>query len=138
MLIPTQANVKLANDNTVHAKVIGFIFCHFTKFTVIYTVGQVYYCSDHLSNTISLIALKCYVGFQKFTSEPLEHFDFMDPQDCSWRSPCRTPNNLDRLQIEIVRVNPQRNKDIVSPTIFGILKHNIYQLMHQLLGRVST
>ena len=84
MLIPTQANVKLANDNTVHAKVIGFIFCHFTKFTVIYTVGPVYYCSDHLSNTISLSALKCYVGFQKFTSEYLEHCDLVETQYRPW------------------------------------------------------
>ena len=39
-------------------------------------MGPVYYFASHTFNTISSGALKYYVGFQKFTSEPLEHPDF--------------------------------------------------------------
>ena len=34
-------------------------------------MGPVYYCPGHPSNTISLGAFKCYVGFQRVTSEIL-------------------------------------------------------------------
>ena len=73
MVIPTKVNVKLDNGNTVHAQWIGIILCHFTNCTSIYPAGTFYYIPGYLSYTISLVALKCYVGFQKVTSEPLEH-----------------------------------------------------------------
>ena len=77
MFVPTNANVKLANENTVNAQGIGIIFCRFPNFPIIYPVVPVYYCAVHPSNTILSDALKFYVGFQKVTSEPLEHCNFL-------------------------------------------------------------
>ena len=76
MLAPTKVNVKLVNGNTGHAQAIGFILCHFSNCPIIYMVGTVYYFPGYPSNTISLGAIKCYVGFQKVTSEPLKHRGF--------------------------------------------------------------
>ena len=87
MFVPTKATVKLANGNTGNAQVIGIILCQFTNCFIIYPLGKFYYCPSHPSNTISSGALKIYVGFQKVTSEPLEHCDFVEPQGQSWRSP---------------------------------------------------
>ena len=87
MFVPTKATVKLANGNTGHAQGIGIILYCFTNCLIIYPAGTVYYCTGHPSNTISSGALKFYIGFKKVTSEPLEHCDFVDPQDRSWRSP---------------------------------------------------
>ena len=80
MNVPTKATVKLANGNTGHAQGIGIILCRFPNFSIIYPVGPVYYCPGHTSNTISSCALKFYIGFEKVTSEPLEHCEFFDPQ----------------------------------------------------------
>ena len=99
MFVPTKATVKLVNGNTGHAQGIGIILCCFPNCLIIYPVGPVYYCTGHPSNTISSGALKFYIGFKKVTSEPLEHCDFVDPQDRSWRSPYQTRKNLDYLQL---------------------------------------
>ena len=80
-------------------------------------MGPVYYCPGHPSNTISLGAPKFYVCSQKDTSEPLEHCDFVYPQGTYWRSPYHTQNNVDYLQIEIVKSKPQENRNIVVPTV---------------------
>ena len=90
----------------------------------------VYYYSHQHPNTISLGALKCHVFSQSVTSEPLDHYNFVDPQDISWRSPYMTHTSLDYLHIDVVKVNPTRNKDIVFPTIYGFLKHFFSQLIH--------
>ena len=79
MFVPTKDTVKLANANTGHAQIIGVILFHFTNCSIINPVGPVYYFPGHPSNTISLCDLKFYVGFKFFTSEPLEHCDFVDP-----------------------------------------------------------
>ena len=71
MFVPTKATVKLANGNTVHAQGIEIILCHFPIYPIIYPVGEVYYCPGYPSNTISLGALKIYVGFQFVTFELL-------------------------------------------------------------------
>ena len=71
IFVPIKATVKLANGNTGHAQGIGIILCPFPNFSIIYTVGPVYYCPGHPSNTISSGALKFYIGFKKVTSEPL-------------------------------------------------------------------
>ena len=77
MFVTTKAIVKLANENTGHAKRIGIVLCHFTNSSIIYPVGLVYYFPGHPYNTISSGALKFYVVFPKVTSEPLEHCDFV-------------------------------------------------------------
>ena len=87
MFVPTKATVKLANGNTGHPQGIGIILCRFPNCSIIYPVGPVYYCPGHPSNTISSGALKFYIGFKKFKSDPHEHCDFVDPQGHSWRSP---------------------------------------------------
>ena len=99
MFIPTKATVKLANGNTKHAQVIGIILCCFPNCSTIYPVGKVYYCHGHPYNTISLVALKFYVGSQKVTLEPLEHCNFVDLKYCSWRSPYQTQKNIYYIQI---------------------------------------
>ena len=130
MSSPIEATVKLTNTNTEHTQVIGFILYSFSNFPIIYTVAPVCYCTVHLSNTISLGALKFYVVFQKVVSEPLKHFDCLDPQGNYWRSPFRTQKLLDHLQHDIVKVKSQRNRDIVTPTVCGISKHNLSQPIH--------
>ena len=55
-----------------------------------------------------------------------EHCFFVDPKGHNWRSPYRTHNNWDYLQIEVFKVNPQRNRDIVVPTVCGISNQNIF------------
>ena len=87
MFSPTKANVKLANENTGHAQVIGIVLYQFLNCHIIYPVVPVYYFPGHSSNNISTCDFKYYIVFQKVTSEPLEHCDFVDPQGCSWRSP---------------------------------------------------
>ena len=59
-----------------------------------------------------------YIDFKKVASDPLEHCEFVDPQGRSWRSPYQTHKNLDYLQIEIVKINPHRDKNLVAPTVF--------------------
>ena len=95
------------------------------------------YCSGHPSNTISSDALKFYVVFQKKSSEPLEHCDFVEPQGCSWRSPYQTQNNIDYIQIEISKFKTQRGSDIVVPALCDLSKQTIYQLIHNNFFRVS-
>ena len=63
MFVPTKATVKLGNGNTVHAQGIGIILCQFTNCLNIYPVGPIYYCSVHLSNTISSGAINLYIVF---------------------------------------------------------------------------
>ena len=81
--------------------------------------------------------LKFYIGFKKVTSEPLEHCDFVDPQGCSWISLYQTHNNVDYLQLEIVKINPHRDKNIVVPNVCGLSKQTLSQLIHQLFDHVS-
>ena len=108
-----------------------------TNFPIINLVGSVYYFTGHPSNTISSGDLKCYVAFQKVASGPLEHFNFVDPQGRSWRSPYRTQKNLDYIQIEISKVKPQRNRNIVVPTVYPLSKKYIYQPINKWFGNVS-
>ena len=114
MFVPTKATQKLANEKTGHAQGIGIILCFFPNCSIIYPVEPVYYFPGHLYNTISSGALKFYVGFQKVASETLEHCDFFYPQGCSLISPHHNQKNLYYLQIEIFKVNPQRNRNIFS------------------------
>ena len=81
---PTKANVKLANRKVRHSWGIGVILCPFTNSPIMYLMGLFYYCPGHPSNTISLGALKYYVGFQKVTTDTLEYCDYFDPHDCIW------------------------------------------------------
>ena len=50
-LVPTQANMKLSNENTLHAQGIGIILCNFSNCIIIYLVEPVYYCTLHPSNS---------------------------------------------------------------------------------------
>ena len=120
--VPINTTVKLDNGNTVHAQLVGIFLCRFNNFSILYPMRPVYYCPGHPSNTISSGALKFYVGFQNVTSEPLEYCYFVDPQDSYFISPYQTQNNIDYLQIEIVKVNPHRNKNIVVPTFCALSK----------------
>ena len=135
MFVPTKATMKLSNGNTGHAQGIGIILCRFTNCSIIYPVGPVYYFPGHPSNTISSGALKFCIGFKKVTSEPLEHYDFVKPQGCSWRSPYQTRKNLDYLQIEMVKINPHRDKNVVVPNACGLSK-KFPQLIRQRFGHV--
>ena len=137
MCVPTKYTVKLSNGNTVHNQSIETILCYICNFPITYPVGPVYYFLCHHYNSISLDALKVCVDFKKVTSEPLEHCDFVDPQGRSWRSPYQTRNNLDYLQLEIVKINPHREKNPVVPTVCGLSKQNLSQLIHQRFGHVS-
>ena len=122
MFVPIKATVKLANGNTGHAQGIGVILFHFPNCSIIYPVGPVYYCPGHPSNTISSGALKFYIGFKKVTYATLEHCDFVDPQGRSWRSPYQTRNNIYYLQLEIVKINSHRDKNIFVPTVCVLSK----------------
>ena len=42
------------------------------------------------------------------------------PQGRSWRSPYQNQHNIDHLQIYIVKVNSQRDSNIVFPTVCSI------------------
>ena len=128
MFVPTKSTVKLANINTGHAQGIGIILFHFTNCSIIYPVVPVYYCPCYPFNTVSSGDLKVYSGFQKVASESLEHCDFVDLQGSSWRSPYQTHNNLNNLQIDIVKVSPQRDRNIVVPTFCSPFKNNLSQL----------
>ena len=127
MFVPTKVTVKLANRNMGHAQWIGIILCCFPNCSIIYLVGPGYYFPGHPSNTISSGALKFYIGSKKVTSEPLENSDFVDPQGSSWRSTYQTRNNLDYLQLEIIKINPHRDKNIVVPNVCGISKQTLAQ-----------
>ena len=74
--------------------------------------------------------------FKKVVYEPLKHFDFVDPQVLSCRSPYQTRKILDHLQIKIVKFNPQRNRNFVVPNVFSLSKHNLYHIINQHFGHV--
>ena len=97
MCVPTKSTVKFSNGNTVHDQLMETILCYIYNCPITYPVGPVYYFLCHHYNNISLDALNFYVDFKKVTSEPLEHCDFVDPQNCSWISPHHTGNNLQYL-----------------------------------------
>ena len=80
MFVLTKATVKLANENTRHDQKIRIILCCFPNYSIIYTLGPVYYFPGHPYNTISSGALKFYTGFQRVKSEHLKHCNFVDPQ----------------------------------------------------------
>ena len=120
MFVPTKATVKLANRNTGHTQGIGIILGHFTNCTIIYPVGPVYYCPGDPPNTISLGALEFYADFQNVTYEPIEDSDFVYSQGCYWISLYQTQNNLDYLQIEISKVNPQIDRNIFGTTFYDL------------------
>ena len=61
----------------------------------------------------------------------------MDPKGQSWGYEYLTNNNLDYMHIEFVKVISYLSKDIVVPTIYGILKQTVSQLVHQRFGYVS-
>ena len=113
IFVPTKATVKLDNGNTGRAQGIRVVIflSHFTY------GGVIFYCLGHFPNTISLGSLKLYVSFQKVAYEPLGHCEFVDPQGRSWISPYQTQNNLYYLHIEIVKLNPQRDRNILVLTI---------------------
>ena len=113
-LFPSKATVKLANGNMVHAQGIGKFLYHFPNCYIIYPVGKVYYCPGQSYNTISSGALKLFVVFQKFISKPLEHCEFFGLHSLSWRSPYQNQNNIDHIQIEIVKVSHHRDKILFS------------------------
>ena len=100
-------------------------------------MGPVFYCPGHSYNTISSCALKYYFVFQRIAYEPLEHCVFFEPQRCSWIYPYHNWNNLDHLQIKIVKVKPERNRNIVAPSICGLLKRNLSQRINQNFVSVS-
>ena len=133
MFVPTQTNTKLDNGNRGYVKGIGIILCYFPNWPIIYPVGPVYWCPGHLYSTISLVALKNYLGFKNFTPEPLKYCDLVDPQGHYWNPPYSTCNNLDCLQIEFVKLNSTRNKYNMVPTSNGLSKNNIFQRIHKQL-----
>ena len=77
MFVTTNAIVKLANGNTVHAQGIGIILCYFTNCLIIYPVVPVYYFPGHLSNTLSSGALKFYIGFKRLHLKLLNIVTFL-------------------------------------------------------------
>ena len=67
MFLPINATVKFSNENMGDAQLIWIILYRLPECPIIYPVRIVYYCTGHPYNTISLGALKFYLGFQKFT-----------------------------------------------------------------------
>ena len=122
MFVPTNDTLKLANGIIGHAQLFGIILCLSPNCYIIYPVGPVYYCPGHLYNTISSGSLKFYVGFQKFTYEPIEHCDFVDTQVRSWRSPSQNQNNPDYLQIEIYKSKPSKRQFYCCPNCIFTFK----------------
>ena len=85
----------------------------------------VYYYPGHPSNAFLLGDLKFYVEYQKFAYETFEHCDFVNPQVSSWISPYQAQLVFEYLQIEMVKLNPKRNRNIVVPNFCAPSK-NIY------------
>ena len=138
MFVPIKSTAELANGKTGHAQGIGIILCRFPNCYIIYPVGKFYYCPGHPSNTISSGPLRFYVSFKRVTSEPLGHYDFVDPQGCSWIAPYQTQNNLDYLHIKIVKVNPHRDRNIVVPTVCAIKKNSLSLFIRTLVMSLLT
>ena len=65
------------------------------------------------------------VVFKRLHIKTLKNCDFVDPQGRYWRLPYQTQNNIDYLQIEIVKFNPQRNSNIVVPTVCALTKKSL-------------
>ena len=77
-----------------------------------------------------------FYWFLNVASEPLEHCNLLYPSGCSWVSPYQTHKNLDYLQLEIVNINPHRDKNLVAPTVCVISRQILYRLIHQRSGHV--
>ena len=54
--------------------------------------------------------LKCYVGFNKFTYEPLENCYFVDPKYFSWRSTYRTQKIWTIFKLRLSKLIPTKKK----------------------------
>ena len=135
--VSTKAIVELDHGNTGNSQVIGIILCRFPNCSIIYPVVSVYYCPGYPYNTISSGVPKFYVVFQYFTSEPLDNCDFVDPEGSSFRSLHKTQNNLYYIQIEVFKVTPQKDSNIVVPTFCAFSKQNLYHFIHHIFGCVS-
>ena len=55
-------------------------------------------------------------------SEPIEHYEFVDPKSSSYRLPYQTQNNIDYLKIKIFKFKPQIDSNIVVLTVCSLLK----------------
>ena len=93
IFVPTNNTVKSSNGKTGYAQGIGMILFSFTNYVTIYPLGPFYYFPGHPYITIYWVYLKFYVGFQKGTTEPLQHCDFVDPQGSFKRSQYQNQNN---------------------------------------------
>ena len=65
MLVPTKANMKLANGNTRHAQGIGIVLGSFPNCPIIYTVRPVYYCPGHPLKKSDLVPSNLMLAFKR-------------------------------------------------------------------------
>ena len=128
MFVLTKATMKLDNENTRHTQGIGIIPCRFPNCLIIYHVGPVYYCPVQPYNNISSGALKFYIGSKKFTSEPLEHCDFLTLKSF-------LGDHHTRLTIILTIFNSKLSISIVTETRILLSQMSVYfqnKLSHKL------
>ena len=66
--------------------------------------------------------LSCFINTEE---QILQSQISCHPQGFSWRSTYHTQNNFDYLQIDIFKVNPQRDSNIVVPNVCSLSKNNL-------------
>ena len=105
-------------------KDLGLFYVAFLTFPLYIQWGQFIIVEVTFPTPSHQVPSNFMLVFQKVTSEPLEHFDFVETQGHSWRSLYQTQNNSDYLQIKIFIFKPQRDSDIVVPTICALSKQS--------------
>ena len=125
MFVTTKAIVKLANENTGHAKIIGIVLCHFTNSSIIYPVGLVYYFPGHPYNTISSGSLKCYVFFQRLHLNPLNILTLFTLEVIIGYHYAVLKTIPTIFKSKKFKVNPQRDRNILVLTLCSLKKKSL-------------
>ena len=105
------STVKLANGNTGNSQGIGIFLCCFPKCPIIYPVGPVYYFPGNLYKTISSCDLNFMLVNKRIHLNLLNIVIFLTLKVI-----------LGDLPTRIVNVKPQRDRNIIVPTIYALSK----------------
>ena len=119
-------------------KELGLFYVYFLTFRLYIQLYQFIIVQVTLPTLYQQVPSSFMLVFFKVTSEPLEHCDFVGPRFNSWISIYQTHNNIDYLQLEIVKINNHRDNNIFVPTVYGLKNKTLSQLIHHSFGHVST
>ena len=138
MFVPTKATLKLANGSTGHAQGIDIILRHFPKCSIIYIhLGQFIIFQVTLPTLYHQVPSSFILILKMIHLNLLKIVTLLTLKVVLGDQHTRLTTIFDYLHLEIVKINPYRDNNIVVPTVYGISKQAPSQLIHQRFGHVS-